>query len=112
MGTPRVIRKYPNRRLYDTAESRYITLEDVRRLVVDRIEFVVVDRRSQADITHNILLQVIAEQEHDGESLMSRDFLSQLIRSYGSQMQGLIGSHLARSLKLFVAQQRGAVGEE
>lgn len=106
MSEPRVIKKYPNRRLYDTVESRYITLSDVRKLVVDRIEFVVIDKKSQEDITRSILLQVIAEQEHGGEPLMSRDFLSQIIRSYGGQMQGMIGSYLEQSLKLFAQQQR------
>jgi polyhydroxyalkanoate synthesis repressor PhaR len=106
MSEPRVIKKYPNRRLYDTTESRYITLGDIRRLVVDRIEFVVIDKKTQEDITRSILLQVIAEQEHGGEPLMSRDFLSQIIRSYGGQMQGMIGSYLEQSLKLFATQQR------
>ena len=64
MSDPRVIKKYPNRRLYDTVESRYITLADVRRLVVEKIDFVVVDKKNNADITRSILLQVIAEQEH------------------------------------------------
>src|SRR5687767_14280540 len=102
----RVIKKYPNRRLYDTVESRYITLADVRKLVVDRVDFVVIDKKTQQDITRGILLQVIAEQEHGGEPLMSRDFLSQVIRSYGGQMQGMIGSYLEQSLKLFATQQR------
>ncbi len=107
MSDPRTIKKYPNRRLYDTVESRYITLGDVRKLVVDRVEFVVVDKKSQADITNSILLQVIAEQEHGGDPLMSRDFLSQIIRSYGGgAMQGLIGCYLEQSLKLFANQQR------
>ncbi|HKZ74375.1 MAG TPA: polyhydroxyalkanoate synthesis repressor PhaR [Steroidobacteraceae bacterium] len=106
MSEPRVIKKYPNRRLYDTVESRYITLADVRKLVIDRVEFVVIDKKSQEDITRSILLQVIAEQEHGGDPLMSRDFLSQVIRSYGGQMQGMIGSYLEQSLKLFAAQQR------
>ena len=78
----RVIKKYPNRRLYDTTESRYITLADVRRLVLERVDFVVIDKKTQQDITRSILLQVIAEQEHGAEPVMSRDFLSQLIRSY------------------------------
>src|SRR5215469_4776420 len=81
MSEPRTIKKYPNRRLYDTVESRYITLADIRRLVIERIDFVVIDKKSQGDITRSILLQVIAEQEHGGEPLMSRDFLSQMIRS-------------------------------
>ncbi|HTV52666.1 MAG TPA: polyhydroxyalkanoate synthesis repressor PhaR [Steroidobacteraceae bacterium] len=107
MSEARVIKKYPNRRLYDTVESRYITLADVRKLVVERIEFVVVDKKSQEDITRSILLQVIAEQEHAGEPLMSRDFLAQVIRSYGGgAMQGVVGCYLEQSLKLFASQQR------
>lgn len=106
MSEPRVIKKYPNRRLYDTVESRYITLGDIRRLVVERIDFVVIDKKSQADITRAILLQVIAEQEHAGEPVMSRDFLSQVIRTYGGQMQNVVGSYLEQSLKLFNSQQR------
>ncbi|HUN26256.1 MAG TPA: polyhydroxyalkanoate synthesis repressor PhaR [Steroidobacteraceae bacterium] len=107
MSEPRIIKKYPNRRLYDTVESRYITLGDVRKLVVEGVDFIVIDKKSQGDITSSILLQVIAEQEHGGEPLMSRDFLSQLIRSYGGgAMQGLVGCYLEQSLKLFAAQQR------
>lgn len=102
----RVIKKYPNRRLYDTVESRYITLVDVRRLVMDKVEFVVVDKKTQEDITRSILLQVIAEQEHTGEPLMSQDFLSQCIRSYGGAMQTFVGSYLDQSMKLFLSQQQ------
>ncbi len=106
MSDPRVVKKYPNRRLYDTVESRYITLADVRKLVVDRIDFVVIDKKSQTDITRSILLQVIAEQEHSGEPVMSRDFLSHVIRAYGGPLHGMIGSYLEQSVKMFVAQQR------
>lgn len=119
MIEPRVIKKYPNRRLYDTVESRYITLADIRRLVMDKVEFVVIDKKSQEDITRSILLQVIAEQEHSGEPLMSQDFLSQIIRSYGGAMQGFVGSYLEQSLKLLSTQQqqmrdhmRGTIGGE
>ena len=115
----RVIKKYPNRRLYDTVESRYITLADIRRLVMDKIDFVVIDKKSQDDITRSILLQVIAEQEHTGEPLMSQDFLSQVIRSYGGAMQSFVGSYLEQSLKLLSSQQqqirehmRGVMGAE
>ena len=108
MSELRTIKKYPNRRLYDTVESRYITLADIRRLVIERIDFVVIDKKSQEDITRSILLQVIAEQEHGVEPLMSRDFLSQIIRSYGGATQGMIGSYLEQSLKLFANQQRDA----
>ena len=102
----RIIRKYPNRRLYDTTESRYVTLADIRRLVVEGVDFVVLDRKSQQDITRSILLQVIAEQEGGGESLMSRDFLSQVIRSYGSGLHHFVGRYLDESLQLFVREQR------
>jgi len=105
MSEPRVIKKYPNRRLYDTAESRYITLADIRRLVMDKTEFVVIDQKSTDDITRSILLQVIAEQE-SGEPMMSQDFLSQVIRSYGGAMQSFVGSYLENSLKLFANQQQ------
>jgi polyhydroxyalkanoate synthesis repressor PhaR len=106
MSEPRIIKKYPNRRLYDTVESRYITLVDIRRLVTDKIDFIVVDKKSREDITRAILLQVISEQEHQGEPMMSQDFLSQIIRSYGSAMQGVVGSYLEQSLKLLSAQQQ------
>jgi polyhydroxyalkanoate synthesis repressor PhaR len=119
MGEPRVIKKYPNRRLYDTVESRYITLADIRRLVTDKIDFVVIDKKTQDDITRSILLQVISEQEHLGEPLMSQDFLSQIIRSYGGAMPGFVGSYLEQSLKLLSSQQqqmrdhmRGVMGPE
>ncbi|WP_157995410.1 polyhydroxyalkanoate synthesis repressor PhaR [Peristeroidobacter soli] len=116
---PRVVKKYPNRRLYDTVESRYITLADIRRLVMEKIDFVVIDKKSTEDITRSILLQVIAEQEHAGEPLMSQDFLSQVIRSYGGAMQCLVGSYLEQSLKMLSSQQqqmrehmRGVFGNE
>lgn len=106
ISEPRVIKKYPNRRLYDTVESRYITLVDVRRLVMDKVDFVVIDKKTQEDITRSILLQVIAEQEHTADPLMSQDFLSQCIRSYGGTMQSVVGSYLDQSMKLFLSQQQ------
>lgn len=105
MSEPRVIKKYPNRRLYDTVESRYITLADVRRLVLEKVDFLVIDKKTQEDITRSILLQVISEQEHNGEPLMSQDFLSQIIRSYGGAMQSFVGAYLEQSLKMFQNQQ-------
>ena len=106
MSEPRVIKKYPNRRLYDTVQSKYITLADIRSLVLERIDFVVIDKKSQDDITRSILLQVIAEQEHGVDPVMSRDFLSQVIRSYGGTLQGVLSSYLEQSMKLFNSQQR------
>jgi polyhydroxyalkanoate synthesis repressor PhaR len=105
MSDPRVIKKYPNRRLYDTVESRYITLADVRRLVVERIEFVVVDKKNNADITRSILLQVIAEQEHLPEPILSQDFMVNVIRFYGSHAQSTVGGHLEQALRQFMSQQ-------
>jgi len=106
LSQPRVITKYPNRRLYDTTESRYVTLADIRRLVLERIDFAVIDKKSGTDITRGILLQVIAEQEHEGEPMMSEDFLAQVIRAYGGAMQGIVGNYLEQSLKLLMAQQQ------
>ncbi|KPK57341.1 MAG: hypothetical protein AMJ59_19435 [Gammaproteobacteria bacterium SG8_31] len=106
MSETRTIKKYPNRRLYDTEESRYITLADIRRLVLEKVDFVVIDKKSGEDITRTILLQVISEQEQSGEPIMSREFLSHVIRSYGGAMQGFVGSYLDQSIKLFMNQQQ------
>ncbi len=111
MSAARVIKKYPNRRLYDTEESRYITLADVKKLVIGKIDFLVIDKKSGDDITRSILLQVISEQELQGEPIMSQDFLSQLIRSYGSAMPGFIANYLEQSLKLFMTQQQNLRGQ-
>jgi len=104
MSDPRVIKKYPNRRLYDTVESRYITLGDVRRLVVERIDFVVVDKKNNADITRSILLQVIAEQEHLPEPILTQEFMVNVIRSYGSNLQNQVSGHLEQTIKTFLGQ--------
>jgi polyhydroxyalkanoate synthesis repressor PhaR len=106
MSEPRVIKKYPNRRLYDTVESRYITLADVRRLVVERIDFVVVDKKNNADITRSILLQVIAEQEHLAEPILSQELMVGVIRSYGTAMQSQVSPHLENSLRQLLNQQQ------
>jgi len=81
MKDTRVITKYRNRRLYDTTESRYITLNDIRQLVVDDEQFEVIDKKSRQDITRSVLLHVIVEQEERGESVMSKDLLAQFIRA-------------------------------
>lgn len=101
----RIIKKYPNRRLYDTAESKYITLEDVRQLVLKGVDFCVVDKKSGDDITHSILLQIIVEQEEDGEPMFSSDALTRIIRFYGDAAQGLASSFLDRSVNMFAEQQ-------
>lgn len=106
MSITRVIKKYPNRRLYDTEESRYITLSDVRDLVVSQVDFKVIDKKSGDDITRSILLQVISEQEAHGDPIMSKDFLSQVIRSYETVMPNYMASYLEQSLQLFMSQQQ------
>jgi polyhydroxyalkanoate synthesis repressor PhaR len=103
--SPRVIRKYPNRRLYDTVESRYVTLADVRRLVVERVDFVVLDRKTQQDITRSILLQVIADQEEGGNPIFTSELLTRVIRFYGDPMQASITRYLELSMQLFVQKQ-------
>jgi polyhydroxyalkanoate synthesis repressor PhaR len=110
MNEPRVVKKYPNRRLYDTVESRYITLADIRRLVIERVEFVVIDKKSQSDITRSILLQVIAEQEHGNSPMMSREFLAQVIRSYGTAVQSGMAGYLEQSVRQFPASASASEG--
>lgn len=105
MSDPRIIKKYPNRRLYDTVESRYITLGDVRRLVLDQVEFCVVDKRTGQDITRPVLLQVIAEQEQRSGTVLSQDFLAQLIRSHDAGLEGMLSSYLEQSLRLFLSEK-------
>ena len=100
----RVIKKYPNRRLYDTTESKYVTLNDVRQLVLDGIPFCVIDKKRGDDITRNILLQIIIEQEEEGEPLFSSDMLEKMIGFYGNSLQGAAGDFLNQSLQLFEKQ--------
>ena len=100
MRDVRTIKKYPNRRLYDALESRYITLDGLRRLVVAGVEFRVIDKRSGADITSAVLFQVVAEQEQRCETLFSKELLLQLIRAYGSSKGGLMREYLEDSMKL------------
>ena len=101
----RIIKKYPNRRLYDTIESRYITLSDVRRYVVEGIAFKVVDKRSSNDITRTILLQVIRNEEKNGDAVMTEGFLAQIIRSYGTVAPGQIAEYLEHGLEFLLTDQ-------
>jgi len=111
MSNPRVIKKYPNRRLYDTEESSYITLADVKELVMNKVEFEVIDKKSGEDITRTILLQVISEQEQQGEAIMSEDFLAQIIRAYGSVVPDFVTKYLEQSMTLFMQQQKYLKGQ-
>ncbi|MDB5985839.1 MAG: phaR [Nevskia sp.] len=105
MNDIRVIKKYPNRRLYDTNVSRYITLEEVRQLVLSNVRFRVEDKRSREDITRSILLQVISEQEEGGNPIFSSDLLTHIIRVYGDPMQTSISRYLELSMQLYLEQQ-------
>jgi polyhydroxyalkanoate synthesis repressor PhaR len=98
----RLIKKYPNRRLYDTQTSSYITLADVKLLVLGNEDFVVVDAKTEADLTRSILLQIILEEESNGEPMFSSSALSQIIRYYGHTMQGMMGSYLEKNIQVFI----------
>jgi polyhydroxyalkanoate synthesis repressor PhaR len=106
MPASRIIKKYPNRRLYDTKISSYITIEDVRQLIVDGEEFEVRDAKSGDDLTRQVLLQIISEHEQNGEPVLSTQLLSQIIRFYGDSLQGLMGNYLERSMQIFLEQQQ------
>ena len=106
MAANRIIKKYPNRRVYDTEISSYITIEDVRQLIVDGEEFEVRDAKSGEDLTRSVLLQIIAEHESEGEPVLSTQLLSQIIRFYGDSLQGFMGNYLERSLQVFMEQQQ------
>lgn len=106
MAATRIIKKYPNRRLYDTEISSYITIEDVRQLIIDGEDFQVRDARSGDDLTRQVLLQIISEHEQDGEPMLSTQLLSQIIRFYGDSLQGFMGSYLERSMQAFLDQQQ------
>jgi len=102
----RIIKKYPNRRLYDTEQSRYITLADLQKLAEAGEEFEVKDASSGDDITRMILLQIISEQESGGNPVFTTDILTRIIRFYGASAQNALTSYLEQSLSLFEQQQR------
>ncbi len=102
----RLIKKYPNRRLYDTQTSSYITLADVKELVLKHEEFQVIDAKSNEDLTRPILLQIILEEESTGAPMFSHDVLTQFIRFYGNAMQGIMGNYLERNVEAFLEIQK------
>jgi len=102
----RLIKKYPNRRLYDTKTSSYITLADVKQMVVKNEEFHVVDAKTGEDLSRQILLQIILDEESGSMPMFSSDLLSQMIRSYGSAMQGFMGSYLEKNIEAFQQLQK------
>ena len=112
----RVIKKYPNRRLYDTDTSTYITLAEVKQLVMDSESFVVRDAKTSEDLTRSILLQIILEAETGGMPMFTTPMLAHMIRFYGHTMQGLMGSYLEKNLQAFTelqsrfTEQQGGTG--
>ncbi|WP_082532689.1 MULTISPECIES: polyhydroxyalkanoate synthesis repressor PhaR [unclassified Roseateles] len=101
----RILKKYPNRRLYDTQTSSYITLADVKRMVLEGVEFEVHDAKTQEDLTRSILLQIILEEETGGVPMFSTSSLAQIIRFYGHAMQGVMGGLLERQMQAFTDLQ-------
>jgi len=103
----RIIKKYPNRRLYDTTTSIYITLADVKKLVLDDVDFKVEDAKTKEDLTRSILLQIILEEEGgEGVPMFSSDVLSKIIRFYGNAMQGMMGNYLEKNIHTFIEIQK------
>ncbi len=107
MSTPRVIKKYPNRRLYDTEESRYVTLEDIRRLVTGQRDFVVIDKKTGDNITRSVLLQIISDQDHNGDSVLSEQFLAQVIRCHGCSDPHSLTQQLEGALRRYLSEIHG-----
>src|SRR4030095_15761106 len=105
MSQERLIKKYANRRLYDASQSRHITLDDIRALIVKGEKIRVVEDKTGHEITRHILLQVIAEQEQFGRPILSTPGLESIIRCYGSSMQGFLASFLEKSIETFLRQQ-------
>ncbi len=110
-GETVVIKKYANRRLYNTATSAYVTLEDLAKMVREGTEFVVFDAKTNDDLTRQILTQIIFDEESRGEALLPVQFLRQLIGFYGGQMQGVLPSYLEMSLDSFSRQQEQMRGQ-
>lgn len=105
MSAERLIKKYANRRLYDASQSRHITLDDIRGMVVNGERVKVVEDKTNEDITRLILLQVIADQEQFGRPILSTPLLEALIRFYGNSLQGFLSTYLERSVETFMKQQ-------
>lgn len=114
-SSQRVIKKYPNRRLYDTATSTYVTLAEVKQLVMQREPIVVKDAKTGDDLTRSILLQIILEEEAGGAPMFSEVMLANIIRFYGHTMQGQMGSFIEKNVQMFtdfqnkMAEQSGSV---
>ncbi len=102
----RAFKKYPNRRLYDIEESKYVTVEDIRKLILKGESITVVDSKTEKDLTRTVLMQIISEQEGEGhEPILTNRVLEQLIRFYGSAMQSIVGRYIEQSITTFLEHQ-------
>ena len=110
----RIIKKYPNRRLYDTDTSSYITLTEIKQLVMDSEPFVVLDAKTGDDLTRSILLQIILEEESQGSPMFTAPVLANIIRFYGHTMQGFMGGYLEKNMQALMDMQspmvKGVIG--
>jgi polyhydroxyalkanoate synthesis repressor PhaR len=106
VAEPRIIKKYPNRRLYDTELSKYVTLANLRKLIHDELDFKVLDSQSGEDITRSILIQIITEQEAGSEALFSTEMLTEIIRNYDEAVHDVFQSYLDQSMQAFTEQQQ------
>lgn len=101
----KIIKKYPNRRLYDTNESRYTSLEAIKLLIQEGIRLKILDARTEQDLTHQTLLQILSEEEGKGSPILTAELLQLLIRFYGNPLQSMIGHYLEQSLFFLLDQQ-------
>ncbi len=106
MANVRIIKKYSNRRLYDTEESRYVTLSEVRELVIGGIELQVLDVVTGEDISRQILIQIISEQEAGGQPMFTKELLTQMIRFYGGAFQSVFTDYMAKTVEMLNTQQQ------
>lgn len=107
MSDIRIIKKYPNRRLYDTEISCYITLQEIKELVMSYIDFKVIDAKTKEDLTRCTLMQLIAEEETNGNPILTADILKEFVRFYGDSMQAMMSRFLEHSVKLFMEKRAG-----
>ena len=106
MNEKRIIKKYPNRRLYDTKDSKYITLEDIRILVSENKEFVVIDTKTEEELTKSILLQIIIDKEQNSDSIFSTEVLIQIIQSYKNSYYSAMDSQLKKNIGELISQYK------
>ncbi|MCB9964227.1 MAG: polyhydroxyalkanoate synthesis repressor PhaR [Rhodospirillales bacterium] len=105
-GEPVIVKKYANRRLYDTGRSAYVTLEDLNDMVKEDIDFIVLDAKTGEDLTRSVLTQIVAEQETKGENLLPTAFLRKLIGLYGENMHGVVPEYLEQTMQFLIDNQK------